>query len=165
MAQAVFELVARPEYIEPLRDEVKRVRAEGGSPLWTKASMAKLRKMDSFLKESQRFCPAALGTMISHLVSSSLQMFTLTPGPVTMHRKCGVDITLSNGTVLPKGSHIGVAAGPNALDSELFENSSEFDGFRFEKLRAVPGNDNKYQVCVCLRSPDANSLHSNSNRD
>lgn len=75
MAQAVFELVARPEYIEPLREEVRRVRAEdGGSRLWTKASMAKLRKMDSFIKESQRFQPAGLGMMIPYLLSNSLQI-------------------------------------------------------------------------------------------
>lgn len=65
-----------------------------------------------------------------------------------MNRRCGTDIKLSNGVVLPKGSHIGVAAGPNALDPDLFENSSEFDGFRFDKLRTIPGNDNKYQVCL-----------------
>lgn len=74
MAQAVFDLVARPEYIEPLREEVKRVRAEDGSLLWTKASIAKLRKMDSFIKESQRFQPAGLGMMISYLLTTNLRL-------------------------------------------------------------------------------------------
>ncbi len=64
-----------------------------------------------------------------------------------MNRKCEVDVRLSNGLVLPKGTHIGVAAGANAFDPEYNENASEFDGFRFEKLRSKPGNDNKYQVC------------------
>ena len=62
MAQAVFDLVAHPEYIEPLRDEVKRVRESDGNA-WTKAGIAKLVKMDSFMKESQRFRPPGLGTM------------------------------------------------------------------------------------------------------
>ncbi len=64
MAQAVFDLVSHPEYIEPLRDELRRVQAEDGSDVWTRASIAKLRKMDSFLKESQRFRPPGLGTSI-----------------------------------------------------------------------------------------------------
>lgn len=61
MAQAVFDLVAHPEYIEPLRDEVKRVKVSDGNT-WTKAGIAKLVKMDSFMKESQRFRPPGLGT-------------------------------------------------------------------------------------------------------
>lgn len=62
-----------------------------------------------------------------------------------MNRQCEVDVKLSNGLVLPRGTHIGVAAGANALDEALFENAGEFDGFRFERLRAQPGNDAKYQ--------------------
>lgn len=61
MAQAVFDLVTHPEYIEPLRDEVRRVKASDGDA-WTKASITKLIKMDSFMKESQRFRPPGLGT-------------------------------------------------------------------------------------------------------
>ena len=63
-----------------------------------------------------------------------------------MTRKCRADIKLSNNIVLLKGTHIGVAAGANALDPQYFEDPDRFDGFRFEKLRALPGNDNKYQV-------------------
>lgn len=62
MAQAVFDLVAHPEYIDPLRNEVKRVRASDGNE-WTKAGIAKLVKMDSFMKESQRFRPPGLGAI------------------------------------------------------------------------------------------------------
>ncbi|KAG9606124.1 cytochrome P450, partial [Aureobasidium melanogenum] len=122
-AQALFDLVSHPEYIDVLREEVRKVQAEDG-PRWTKASIAKLRKMDSFMKESQRFRP---------------------PGLVTMNRQVEREITLSNGVVLPKGVHNGVAAGPNALDPELFDDPEHFDGLRFAKLRALPGNDNKYQ--------------------
>ena len=47
----VYRLLANPEYIEPLRQEVEAVVAEEG---WTKATMDKLHKIDSFLKETQR---------------------------------------------------------------------------------------------------------------
>lgn len=63
-----------------------------------------------------------------------------------MTRKCQVDIKLSNGIVLPKGTFIGVAAQANALDPQCFDKPDEFDGFRFEKLRSLPGNDSKFQV-------------------
>jgi hypothetical protein len=59
-AQAIFDLVSHPEYIQPLREEVLQIQAEGGNE-WTKASIAKRRKMDSFMKESQRFRPPGLG--------------------------------------------------------------------------------------------------------
>lgn len=64
-----------------------------------------------------------------------------------MTRKCKADIRLSSGIILPKGTHVGVAAGANALDEKYFDKPDEFDGFRFEKLRSLPGNDHKYQVC------------------
>jgi hypothetical protein len=47
----LYRLLANPEYIEPLREEVDAVIREEG---WTKAGIDKMHKMDSFLKESQR---------------------------------------------------------------------------------------------------------------
>ncbi|KAF2871561.1 cytochrome P450 [Massariosphaeria phaeospora] len=122
MAQVIFDLLAHPEYIDILREEIQRVKPTE-EEAWTKAKIAGLRKMDSFMKESQRFRP---------------------PGLVTMNRQVEQDLKLSNGLTLPKGAHIGVAAGSNALDPELFPNPMEFDGLRFLKLRERPGNENKY---------------------
>ena len=48
---ALYNLAAHTEYIQPLREEVEGIIAEEG---WTKASLGKMRKLDSFLKESQR---------------------------------------------------------------------------------------------------------------
>ena len=76
MAQAVFDLVAHPEYISPLRDEVKHVKAFHGNA-WTKASIAKLVKMDSFMKESQRFRPPGLGTIAVPVLSIAQHLQTL----------------------------------------------------------------------------------------
>lgn len=48
---AAYHLAAYPEYIEPLREEIAdAVRTEG----WTKASIDKMHKLDSFIKESLR---------------------------------------------------------------------------------------------------------------
>ncbi len=50
--QALYHLAASPEYAEPLREELDAALSEGG---WSKAAMGKCSKLDSFLRESQRF--------------------------------------------------------------------------------------------------------------
>lgn len=56
----VFDLAAsRPEDIEEMRQEVLDVVGENG--VIDKNSLVKLRKLDSFAKESQRLCPPSLG--------------------------------------------------------------------------------------------------------
>lgn len=67
--QAIFDLVARPEYIQPLRDEIEQVIDEDGQDTdgegflkLKKTSMTKLKKLDSFMKESQRLSPPGIGT-------------------------------------------------------------------------------------------------------
>lgn len=52
----IYDLCAHPEIIQPLRDEIDSVLASDGGIL-VKQSMTKLKKMDSFLHESQRFSP------------------------------------------------------------------------------------------------------------
>lgn len=48
---------AHPEYAEVLREEIARVSAEEPSGKFRKKSMPKLKKLDSFIKESQRVNP------------------------------------------------------------------------------------------------------------
>lgn len=50
-AYVLYRLAVHPEYAQVLREEVDAVAKEEG---WTKAAMQKMRKVDSFLKESQR---------------------------------------------------------------------------------------------------------------
>lgn len=58
MTQAMYDLCANPEYFEPLRHEVTEVlRREGG---WQKTTLNYFLKLDSLLKESQRFNPVFL---------------------------------------------------------------------------------------------------------
>ena len=47
----LFYLAANPQYIQPLREEVEAVVEKEG---WSKAALAKMRKVDSFIKECQR---------------------------------------------------------------------------------------------------------------
>ncbi|KAK6591951.1 cytochrome p450 [Botrytis cinerea] len=123
LGNAMLDLAARPKYIEALREEIAANLPENTQI--TKQILTKLRKMDSFLKESQRMNPLNL---------------------VTMNRKMMDTVQLSDGTILPKGSFLGMAAGSIGFDPRIFENPDEFDGFRFEKLRQQEGAENKFQL-------------------
>ncbi len=68
MTQVLYRLLAHPEYIEPLRQEVDAVISEEG---WTKDGIDKMHKVDSFVRETQRLDGIILG---------SLSSFPSTPG-------------------------------------------------------------------------------------
>lgn len=57
-SQLIFELCAMPEYIEPLRRETEMAMAPNG--IIDKQGFVKLVKLDSIMKESQRFNPLLL---------------------------------------------------------------------------------------------------------
>jgi hypothetical protein len=61
----LYRLLAHPEYLEPLREEVDAVVREDG---WTKAGLDKMYKIDSFLRETQRldgFAVSSLDSLIN----------------------------------------------------------------------------------------------------
>lgn len=59
VTHALYDLAAMPEYIGPLRDEIEQVLQEEGG--WQHGALGKMRKLDSFLKESQRRAPPSRG--------------------------------------------------------------------------------------------------------
>ena len=58
ITHALLDLCAYPEYLAILREEVDSVYEN--EEKWEKSTLNKLEKMDSFLKESQRFNPPSL---------------------------------------------------------------------------------------------------------
>ena len=60
--------------MEPLREEVESIIAEEG---WSKASIGKMRKLDSFLKESMRLADGALSASPPSRMMSSLLIMTM----------------------------------------------------------------------------------------
>lgn len=55
LVEALYDLCAHPEYIQELREEVaEAIAVEGG---WQKTTLTRMRKLDSFMKESQRVNP------------------------------------------------------------------------------------------------------------
>ncbi|KAL3417887.1 hypothetical protein PVAG01_10897 [Phlyctema vagabunda] len=123
LTHIIYDLCAHPEYIEDLREELASVLAADGNKL-VKTSMTKLRKMDSFMKESQRLSP---------------------PSTLAMMRMTTADLKLSEGLTLPKGTSVAVSAnGPN-MTSPFIKDPEEFKGFRYAELRDLPGNENRFQ--------------------
>ena len=55
IVDSLYEACARPEYIEPLRQEIQQALDEEGG--WNKVTLSKMRKLDSFMKEVQRMYP------------------------------------------------------------------------------------------------------------
>ena len=54
---ALYNLATYTQYIAPLREEIESVVSREG---WSKASIGKMRKLDSFFKESMRLADGAL---------------------------------------------------------------------------------------------------------
>ncbi|KAF8574243.1 cytochrome P450 [Ramaria rubella] len=113
---ALFHLAAQPEYLAPMREEVEAIVAEDG---WTKAAIAKMRKLDSFFKESQRM-------NVLHALSIS--------------RKTLKDFRFSDGTRIPKGTLVSAPADAIHHDNAVYPNASTFDGFRFSDIPGQAGH-------------------------
>lgn len=59
LTHLLYDIVAHSEYIPGLVEEITEALKEDGR--WTKQNLAKLRKLDSFMKESQRLNPIGMG--------------------------------------------------------------------------------------------------------
>ena len=109
----LYDIFARPEYLEPLREEVESALADDDG-CWSKGTFAKLRKLDSILRESQRLSPPSL---------------------LAMHRIVQNDpVRLSDGKVLRPGQHICLAAYETSKDPSIVA-GDEFDGLRSWRMR------------------------------
>lgn len=121
----LYDLLAFPEYLEPIRQEIREVvRNEGPWMRWEKSAFSKLRRLDSFMRESQRFNPPTL---------------------LSMHRVLLQDAKMSDGTVLQKGAHISMAVNSIQNDPDVTPEPEKFDGFRYYKLRQIEGDGHLHQ--------------------
>lgn len=132
--QLLYDLCAMPHYIEPLREEVRTILAEQGS--LTKRSLSQMKKLDSFMKESQRFNPLLLSTYPDWSLEDIADSLI-----VTFERLVTKDYALSDGFVIPKGTTIGVPTQAISMNPDIYEDPEVFDGFRFIKLRENPEHD------------------------
>lgn len=111
----LYDMVLRPNCIEQFREEVKRVIEEDGPWMqWKKTSFTKLKHLDSFMRESQRFNPPSL---------------------LSMHRVMLQSHQLADGTILPQNAHVSVPVNAIQNDPEVTPEPDVFDGDRHFKLR------------------------------
>jgi cytochrome P450 len=156
LSYIVFDLAGNPDCIDELRQEILDVVGEGA--VIDRVALSKLRKLDSFAKESQRLNPPSLGGWC---------FITNHPPPTTQHRQfrlhsTGQRLTIpivniprvvtnpngfltSTGHVVPQGYTVMVRAHPINMSPTLYPPPEVFDPFRFSKLREQPGNENKFQ--------------------
>ncbi|KAL6901271.1 cytochrome P450 [Trichoderma evansii] len=130
----VFDLAARPEYVEPLREEYRLAKQKYEKGWLEKQALlvSSLSKLDSFIKESQRLNPVTL-TSFSRVVRKP--------------------VTLSSGLHLPKDTHILVPAAMISLDPEHYPSPFEFQGFRFHEKRLGSSEESQYKDQFTTTSP------------
>ncbi|KAL8848137.1 MAG: hypothetical protein Q9221_006823 [Calogaya cf. arnoldii] len=109
----VHDLAASAQSREEILDEMQRVQKEHGTS-WTKASLAKLNKLDSFMKESQRVNPIGL---------------------VTVTRAAVKPYTFKDGFYLPANTLISFPMAELNHDPDVWPDSETFDGSRFLRMR------------------------------
>jgi len=118
---ALYQLAARPECVNALREEVESIVQVQG---WTKDSMQKLDRVDSFLKESQRL--SVLGSTV-------------------MPRRAVKDYTFSDGTFIPRGTFLSVPSTPMHRDNEYYEDARTFKPWRFFDVARASSSDGESQ--------------------
>ncbi|KAK1449315.1 hypothetical protein CMEL01_08630 [Colletotrichum melonis] len=119
LTQTLFELSAHPEYIPELRKEVIDTLVKFNGE-FSKASLWDMHKLDSFIRETHRLN---------------------SPNLTTLQRRATQDVTLSDGTFIPSGTKLEFPTFAIHRDSEFFVDATEFDGFRFLKLRQEDDKD------------------------
>jgi cytochrome P450 len=108
-------LSADPSVIEALREEAERIYKEEGNQ-WTKSGLARMYKMDSAIRESQRFSPIALTFIAKKVMVKE-------------------GITTPEGIHLAHGTTVGCAWVPAASDSDIYDKPHVYDAFRFSRDR------------------------------
>ena len=117
LTHAVIDLVcSKQEYIDELREEISTVLAENGGE-WNKRALAKMEKLDSVMRESQR---------VNSFVSVAVARRVVAPEGVTT----------ASGVHLPKGSTPCTQGYSIHKDPSIYPDAHEFQPFRFAEKRA-----------------------------
>ncbi|KAH9923131.1 cytochrome P450 [Epithele typhae] len=107
----LYYLATEPEWVETLRAEIEPIVAAEG---WTKNAIAKMWKLDSIFRESQRV--------------NGISVFSLT-------RFALKDITLADGTFIPKGTNLAASSFGTHFDDGILPGAASFDPFRWARMR------------------------------
>ncbi|KAK9609657.1 Dihydroorotase [Aspergillus fumigatus] len=120
LAQALMDLCTAPDLIRDIRAEITSVLGDAGL---TRAALYRLKLMDSALKEANGWRRTDL----------------------SMGRIAQSDMHLSDGLRIPRGTTLMVSA--HAMwEPEIYPDPRRYDGYRFYKLRQVPGQEGQHQL-------------------
>ncbi|KAI0157254.1 cytochrome P450 [Xylariaceae sp. FL1272] len=136
----IYDLAVHQDMQEILRQEVIRVFGEDEIGWEERDSISRLKKMDSFIKESQRLSgniSKSYSTRFHSLVESGSGIPHSNKSPASFIRKVMKPITLSNGTHLAPGTNLLTPLAGVAVDERFFPSPETFDGLRFYKLRQL----------------------------
>ncbi|CAH0021068.1 unnamed protein product [Clonostachys rhizophaga] len=122
-AKFLYDLAVRSEDIPELREEIRQVYA-GCEGAFTKKSLGELKKLDSWMRESQRLC-LSVSTTFQRIATKRFR--------------------LSEGLYIPKGTRLEVAATSVHVDEAFYEDPEVFDGQRSFKLRQGESQAMKHQ--------------------
>ncbi|KAI6150270.1 cytochrome P450 [Pisolithus tinctorius] len=121
-SQALLNLAENPQHVQALRDEVELVVSNHG---WTNEALSKMRKVDSFLKETLRFEGSSL---------------------LGLSRQAMSDITLADGTFIPRGTLLAFPAYAMHHDGAVYGNPKAFEPFRFADLQNEGSEGSRRQM-------------------
>lgn len=125
----IYDLCAYPEYIQPLREEAQATLDKHGS--WTRAALNDLVKLDSFMKESQRFNPLVFSKPIPPLHTIPHLLTPATPHIVTFGRVIHKDLRLSDGLLIPAQTVIGIPSHAINHAEDFYPRPESFEPWRF----------------------------------
>lgn len=120
-----------PEYVEPLRQEVESVLDLDGNI--DRKAFGQLVKLDSIMKESQRFNPLLLSKFVPAFLNADWILLNLLL--VTFERVIHTPYRLSDGFVIPAHTQIGIPTSSLLMDPALYPDPTRYDAFRFSKIR------------------------------
>ncbi|KAK1712142.1 cytochrome P450 [Colletotrichum lupini] len=118
--EALLCLARDPQLVDDVREEIAKVVPHHG---FSKVGLYNLKLLDSVIKESQR----------------------LKVDPVFMNRIATGRVKLPDGSTVLKGQRLSVS-GDVMRNDKLYQNPSEFDGYRYLRLRQQPGNESQFQL-------------------
>ncbi|KAB8224438.1 cytochrome P450 [Aspergillus novoparasiticus] len=122
VTQCLLNVLAYPEYLEPLREEISAVVARHGG--WTDKALSQMALLDSFIRETMRLHPAGSLTVARTIMDDHFRFH--------------------DGLTLPKGTNIIAPALAIHYDPDNYEDAHRFDGFRFARYRQKQGESHRW---------------------
>ena len=131
--------------MEPLREEIIGVVVESG---WSKKSIDRLDKLDSFIRETQRMSPLSAGESITTLDIHDTNPQYRPSFLVSIQRLAVDDFTFSNGVHIPKGTLIHGPAAAIEADPAIYSDPEVFKPFRFVPDASKPEQPRKEMTTI-----------------